>query len=67
VVKSIVSFTLETDIAEGIDEYLKDLKELTGRKISKSSIVEEALSKHLIKLEKELKQLRPYHDASFAH
>lgn len=53
-----ISVSIERDLIARLDEYVKNRFELTGCKVSKSSIVEQALSEDLIGLNIKLDELK---------
>jgi len=66
--KSKVNYTIEQEVVDRLEAYVKERLKILGSKKSRSSIVEEALSEHLVKLNRELNELKSksLRDASVA-
>lgn len=52
--KTRVQHTIETDLFRRLDVYLENRNKILGGRRSRSSVIEEALESHLVKLEREL-------------
>lgn len=57
--KRPAQYTINTDLLDRLDRYVQRRKKIMGAAPSKSSIVEEAVAKHLIHLEEELRTIDP--------
>jgi len=57
--KSKRCFSIEQEVINRLEEYIKKRKGIFGGKISRSSIVETALAKELVNLDAELERQRP--------
>ncbi len=57
--KRRTNYTISTDLLDRLDKYIERRKGIMGAAPSRSNIVEEALAKHLIKLEEELHSIDP--------
>ena len=52
--KTRVQHTIEEDLIRRLDVYLEDRSKILGGRKSRSSVIEEAVESHLLKLEREL-------------
>ena len=64
--KRRVNYTIEGNLLDRLEDYIVKRLKTTGSKVSRSSIVEEALIKHLTYLENELYELKDQRDISIA-
>lgn len=62
--KTRVNYTIEGELLARLENYILKTFEATGSKVSRSSIVEKALVKHLSYLEIELYNLKEKRDLS---
>jgi len=53
-----INWTIEKTVVENLENYVGERFKILGSKKSRSSIVEEALSEHLIKLNRELNEMK---------